>query len=257
MVSVRAFRRRHVRYSLAVACAWSMAAIVACDSGPSPAPSATSTTVTSLTASAAPAEPAVGQADVPARRPVMMFLGTSLTAGYGLPAEEAFAALIQEKLDADGLAIEVVNAGVSGDTSAGGLARIDWLLRTPISVLVIELGANDMLRGLGTEVMRANLRAILDRTRETYPAARFVIAGMRAAPNLGPTYAREFDATYPMLADEYDAALIPFLLDGVAAIRALNQPDGIHPTAEGHRLIAEAIWPTIENVARDVAKAQN
>jgi acyl-CoA thioesterase-1 len=187
----------------------------------------------------------------------MMFLGTSLTAGYGLPAEEAFAALIQESLDADNLAYEVVNAGVSGDTSAGGLARIDWLLRTPISILIVELGANDMLRGLGIAAMRSNLRQILQRARAKYPDVQFVIAGMRAAPNLGPEYAREFDATYPLLASEYDATLIPFLLDGVVAVRSLNQPDGIHPTAEGHRLIAEAIWPTLAEVARASATSEN
>ena len=185
----------------------------------------------------------------------MMFLGTSLTAGYGLAAEEAFAALIQEKLDADGFAFEVVNAGVSGDTSAGGLARIDWLLRRPVSILVIELGANDMLRGLGIEAMRSNLRRILDRARGTYPDIHFVIAGMRAAPNLGLEYARDFDATYPLLAREYDATLIPFVLEGVVAVRSLNQPDGIHPTAEGHRRIAETIWPTLADVARATSAA--
>ena len=184
----------------------------------------------------------------------MLFLGTSLTAGYGLPAEEAFAARIQERLDGAGLDLGVVNAGVSGDTSAGGLARIDWLLRAPVAVLVLELGANDMLRGLGIEAMQTNLRAILDRARAAHPDVRFVIAGMRAAPNLGPDYQRAFDATFPALAEEYGAELIPFLLDGVAAQPELNQPDGIHPTAEGHRIIAEAIWPLLEGVARSALR---
>jgi len=182
--------------------------------------------------------------------PVVLFLGTSLTAGYGLPSEEAFPALLQQRIDQIPLPYRVVNAGVSGDTSAGGLRRLDWLLRMPVAVLVLELGANDMLRGLGVEAMEQNLRTILARTREANPDVRFVISGMQAAPNLGATYASEFNATYPRLADEYDAALIPFLLDGVAAIRQLNQPDGIHPTAEGHRIVADTVWSVLEPVLR-------
>jgi len=179
-------------------------------------------------------------------RPVVIFLGDSLSAGAGLPAEEAFPSLIGEKIAAAGLAYRVVNAGVSGDTSAGGLARIDWLLQLPVAVLVLELGANDMLRGLGTSELYANLQAILDRTRAAHPEVRFVVAGMRAAPNLGPEFVRSFDGVYPRLAREYGAVLLPFLLEDVVGDAALNQADGIHPTAEGHRIIAEHLWQVLE-----------
>jgi acyl-CoA thioesterase-1 len=186
-------------------------------------------------------------------RPVVVFLGTSLTAGYGLPEDEAFPALIQAKIDAAGLGYRVVNAGVSGDTSAGGLRRLSWLLRLPISVLVLELGANDMLRGQSVAALEQNLSQILDRTLEAHPQARFLIAGMRAAPNLGPDYAAAFDATYPTLARRYDAGLVPFLLEDVAAVRRFNQPDGIHPTAEGHALIADRVWGQLEPILRQQA----
>ncbi len=186
-------------------------------------------------------------------RPVVVFLGTSLTAGYGLPETQAFPALIQQRIDHAGLHFDVINAGVSGDTSAGGLRRLDWLLRRPISVLVLELGANDMLRGQGIEALRSNLEAILEKTRNRYPQARFVIAGMRAAPNLGHDYTEAFDAVYPELARRYGAALVPFLLEDVAARRNLNQADGIHPTAEGHRLIAERVWRVLEPVLASAA----
>jgi acyl-CoA thioesterase-1 len=178
-------------------------------------------------------------------RPVVLFLGDSLTAGYGLVAEEAFPALIQQRIDSAGLNFRVVNAGVSGDTSAGGLRRVDWLLQQPISILVLELGANDMLRGQSVEAMRANLRGILDKVRAARPDVRFVIAGMRAAPNLGPAYGREFEASYALIASEYDAALIPFVLDGVAGDAALTQPDGIHPTALGTERVAIVVWDAV------------
>ncbi len=195
----------------------------------------------------APAEPAARRED---RRPTIVFLGTSLTAGYGLPEAEAFPARIQRRIEARDLDYRVVNAGVSGDTSAGGLRRLDWLLRLPIAVLVVELGANDMLRGQSVETLRENLDAILERTRAAHPEARFLIAGMRAAPNLGPRYAKAFDAVYPALAERWDAELVPFLLEDVAAIRRLNQADGIHPTAEGHARIAERIWESLEPLLR-------
>ncbi len=183
-------------------------------------------------------------------RPVVLFLGTSLTAAYGLPADGAFAARVQERIDAEGLGYRVVNAGVSGDTSAGGVARLDWLLRLPIAVLVVELGANDMLRGHDVDAMRRNLQEIFDRARAAHPQVRFVLAGMRAAPNLGAAYARRFDAVFPELARENGAALIPFLLEGVAADPALNQSDGIHPTAEGHVRIAATVWKELGPVLR-------
>lgn len=181
-------------------------------------------------------------------RPVILFVGTSLTAGYGLPSEEAFPALVQKKLDNSGLDFRVVNAGVSGDTSAGGLRRIGWLLQSPVAVLVLELGANDMLRGLDPTAMRNNLREIIERTRAAYPRAKLLIAGMRAAPNLGSDYVERFEATYPELAEQYGAGLIPFLLEDVAARQDLNQIDGIHPTAKGHELIARRVFAALRVV---------
>jgi acyl-CoA thioesterase-1 len=183
-------------------------------------------------------------------RPVVVFLGTSLTAGYGLLEDQAFPALIQQDIDSAGLEYRVINAGVSGDTSAGGLRRLDWLLRLPIAVLVLELGANDMLRGLSIEDLERNLGEILDRTAASHPDARFLIAGMRAAPNLGSDYRGEFDEIYPALAERHDAKLVPFILEDVAAKQNLNQADGIHPTAEGHELIAMRVWEQLEPILR-------
>jgi acyl-CoA thioesterase-1 len=174
--------------------------------------------------------------------PAVLFLGTSLTAGMGLSADEAYPALIEAKIDSAGLGFRVVNAGVSGETSAGGLRRIDWLLRQPVAVLVLELGANDMLRGQDVPAMRANLQEIIDRTKNAHPEARIVIAGMLAAPNLGERYVDEFEAAFVELAEANGAALIPFLLDGVAGIPELNQSDGNHPTAEGQAIVAENVW---------------
>jgi acyl-CoA thioesterase-1 len=185
-------------------------------------------------------------------RPVVLFLGTSLTAGYGLTEDQAFPALIQERLDSAGIDLRVVNAGVSGETSAGGLRRIDWLLRQPIAILVIELGANDGLRGQDIEAMRANLLEIVDRTRERHPDARIVLAGMEAPPNLGERYTSAFRAVFPEVAAERNLSLIPFLLDGVAGVDTLNQGDGIHPTPEGHRLVADNVWAVLEGVATEV-----
>jgi acyl-CoA thioesterase-1 len=178
-------------------------------------------------------------------RPVVLFLGTSLTAGYGLASDQAFPALVQQAIDSAGLPYRGVNAGVSGETSAGGLRRIEWLLREPVDVLVLELGANDGLRGLDVQEMRRNLQAIIDRTRERYPDAQVVIAGMESPPNMGGRYTSAFRRVFPELAAANDAALIPFLLEGVAGRAALNQPDGIHPTAEGHRRIADTVWDVL------------
>jgi acyl-CoA thioesterase-1 len=182
--------------------------------------------------------------------PAVLFLGTSLTAGYGLDESEAYPALIQLKIDSAGLPYRVVNAGVSGETSAGGLRRIDWLLRQPVAVLVLELGANDGLRGQDVAAMRANLQTIIDRTRAMHPEARVVIAGMESPPNMGRSYTGEFRAVFPELARANGATLIPFLLDGVAAVPELNQADGIHPTAEGQRRVAEIVWRYLEPVLR-------
>ncbi len=176
----------------------------------------------------------------------ILFLGDSLTAGYGLPVEESFPNLIARRLEHQGSGVEVLNAGVPGDTSAGGSRRIDWLLRRRIDVLVLELGANDMLRGLPLGLTRDNLQAIIDKTRAKYPEVKVVVAGMLAPPNLGPEYTAEFRNLFPELARANDAALIPFLLEGVAARPELNLADGIHPNAEGHRIVAEQVWAILK-----------
>jgi acyl-CoA thioesterase-1 len=199
----------------------------------------------------AAAAPATSAAPAASPTPAIVFLGTSLTAGYGLEESDAYPALIQRKIDSAGLGYRVVNAGVSGETSAGGLRRIDWLLRQPVAVLVLELGANDGLRGQDVEAMRANLQAIIDRTRAAHPDARLVIAGMESPPNMGPMYTDAFRAVFPELARANDAVLIPFLLDGVAAVPELNQADGIHPTAEGQRMVADLVWRHLEPVLRE------
>ena len=179
-------------------------------------------------------------------RPVILFLGTSLTAGYGLDPAEAFPALVQQKIDAAGLRYRVVNAGVSGETSAGALRRIDWLLRQPVAVLVVETGANDGLRGQDPDATRANIQAIFDAAKRREPKPRLVLAEMEALPNYGEDYARRFRAIYPQLARANGATLLPFLLEGVAGDARLNQGDGIHPTAEGEKRVAENVWKVLK-----------
>ena len=164
-----------------------------------------------------------------------------------------FTERVQAKVDSAGLPFEVVNAGVSGDTSAGGLRRISWLLRAPVTVLVIELGANDGLRGLSVETMRGNLQAVMDSTLRRYPDVRLVLAGMEAPPNLGPGYQAEFRSAFTELARNNSAVLIPFLLDRVAGHPELNQIDGIHPTAEGHRRVSETVWTSLEPLLQEVS----
>ena len=180
----------------------------------------------------------------------MLFFGTSLTAGLGLEPEEAYPALIQRRIDSAGLGYRVVNGGVSGETSAAGLRRIDWLLQEPVGVLVLELGANDALRGQDVAAAKANLQAIIDRTRARYPEVRVVVAGMEAPPNLGGRYTREFRDLFVTLARDNRAALIPFLLEGVGGVPELNQPDGIHPTAGGARVVADNVWRVLAPVLR-------
>jgi len=177
----------------------------------------------------------------------VLFFGDSLTAGYGLEdaSAQSFPAVIQQKITAAGLPWRVVNAGLSGETSAGGLRRIDWILRAPVDVFVLELGANDGLRGLPLDAIRANLQAIIDRVRAKNPSVKIVIAGMKMPVNLGD-YANAFADIFPSLAKANQAALIPFLLESVAARLELNQPDGIHPNAEGARLVADTVWKTLE-----------
>jgi acyl-CoA thioesterase-1 len=189
------------------------------------------------------------RADLPVTdaRAVVLFFGTSLTAGLGLEPEEAYPALIQAKIDSAGLAYRAVNAGVSGETSAAGLRRIDWLLTQPVAVLVLELGANDALRGQDLAAARNNLQEIIDRTRAAHPHVRVVIAGMQAPPNLGSRYTREFRQMFVDLAQRNNAALIPFLLEGVGGAADLNQADGIHPNAAGTRVVAENVWRVLQS----------
>jgi acyl-CoA thioesterase-1 len=185
-----------------------------------------------------------------ARRGTILFVGTSLTAGLGLDPDSAFPALIARKLDSAGYHYDVVNAGVSGETSAGALRRIDWLLRQPFDVLVLETGANDGLRGQSVDAMRRNIEALLDRVRQARPGATLVLVQMEALPNFGSRYTAAFHNVFPEVAQKYHVTLAPFLLAGVAGKPELNQPDGIHPNLAGERIVADNLWRSLEPVLR-------
>ena len=222
----------------------------ACATEPADAPSA----MPSSAASPAPSSPSsAAKRDTSAV--VVLFLGDSLTDGYGLTRPEAYPALIVQKAAAAGTPIEAVNAGVSGDTSAGGLRRVDWLLkRTTPDVLVLALGANDGLRGLATDQLKTNLLAIVTRVREANPDVEVVLAGMQTLTNYGGDYGRRYAAVFPEVAEEADvSAYLPFLLDGVAAVPSLNQPDGVHPTAAGQRILADNVWSVLAPVVQAAA----
>jgi acyl-CoA thioesterase-1 len=176
----------------------------------------------------------------------VLFFGDSLTAGYGLSTEEAFPALVGKTLTARGNPIKVINAGLSGETSAGGLTRIDWVLRQPVDIFILELGPNDGLRGLPLEQTEKNLQAILDKVKAKNPSAKIVIAGMLVPPNMGADYSTRFSKIFPALAKKNKASLIPFLLQDVAGDEKLNQADGIHPNVEGHRIVAENVVKVLE-----------
>lgn len=184
----------------------------------------------------------------PANPKVILFFGDSLTAGYGLSPEEAFPALVETQLKKSGKNVKVVNAGLSGETSAGGLSRIDWILKQPVDIFVLELGANDGLRGLPVEQTRKNLQGIIAKVKAKYPSAKIVMAGMMVPPNMGKQYTEEFKKIYPELASANQATLISFLLDGVAGIEKLNQADGIHPNTEGHKIIATNLSRVFEKL---------
>ena len=171
----------------------------------------------------------------------IIFFGDSLTAGYGLSTEQAFPAIVEQKLNSNGFDYEVVNAGLSGETTAGGLSRVDWILQKKVDIFILELGANDALRGLPLDQTKANLQAIIDRVKSKYPDANIVIAGMLAPPNLGSDYTSEFKSIFTDIAKENKASLIPFLLNGVAGDKSLNLPDGIHPNVEGHKIVANNV----------------
>jgi|SRR6185312_3487203 len=189
----------------------------------------------------------------------ILFFGDSLTAGYGLDDadRDAYPALIQRKIAAAGLPWKVANAGLSGDTTAGGLRRLDWALRRLPDVFLLELGANDGLRGLPTQVTIANLEAIIARVRAKDPAALIVLIGMRMPPSLGQDFTGAFAAIYPKVASQARVPLVPFLLAGVGGVPGLNQPDGIHPTAAGHAILAENVWKVLGPLLEARARAEN
>lgn len=178
----------------------------------------------------------------------ILFFGNSLTAGYGLRAEETFPSLIQEKITSLRLPYKAVNAGVNGDTTAAGNSRINWFLNEPIDVFVLELGVNDGLRGIPVEVIRGNLQDIIDKVKARYPNVRLVLAGMQLPPYFSHKYINDFRNLFPELATKNNMALIPFLLEGVGGVRALNLPDGAHPTAAGQRIVAENVWEVLKDV---------
>jgi acyl-CoA thioesterase I len=233
-------------------CVLSLAALVACDSPePAAAPAAS--------AAASPAQPVAparddrnasawdsvraGANQSSESRPRVVVLGDSLTAGLGLRPDQAYPTLLQKRLDREGLKYEVVNAGVSGDTSAGGLARLDWALEGDVRVLIVALGGNDGLRGLPAEELKGNLAQIIERAQKRH--IHVILAGMEAPPNFGQSYIVSFHQIYPDLAKQYKVPLVPFLLQGVAGNDTLNQRDGIHPTADGARIVANNIWPVL------------
>jgi acyl-CoA thioesterase I len=178
----------------------------------------------------------------------ILFFGDSLTAGYGLSVEEAFPAVIEKELNKGATKVKAINAGLSGETTAGGLARIDWVLRQPIDIFVLELGANDGLRGLPLDQTRKNLQGIIDKVKAKYPKVKIVMTGMMVPPNMGTKYSNEFKVIYPELAKKNNATLMPFLLEGVAGDEKLNQADGIHPTAKGHEIVARKLGDILSKI---------
>jgi acyl-CoA thioesterase-1 len=178
----------------------------------------------------------------------IVFYGNSLTAGYGVDPSEAFPALVQNIIDSLNMGYKVVNAGLSGETTAGGRSRIDWILRQPVNVFVLELGGNDGLRGIPITETAKNLQAIIDKVKAKYPDAKIILAGMQVPPNMGRKYATEFRDVFQQLAQKNNTTLIPFLLEGVGGIQDLNQSDGIHPNPDGHKIVAENVWKVIQPV---------
>lgn len=178
----------------------------------------------------------------------ILFFGNSLTAGYGLDPTESFPSLIQQKIDSAGLRYKTINAGVSGETSAGGKSRIEWILKSPVDVFILELGANDGLRGVPVAETKKNLQDIIDQVKARYPQAQLVMAGMQIPPNMGARYANDFRDMYMDLATKNNMTLIPFLLEGVGGVREFNLPDGIHPNVEGAKLVSENVWTVLKGV---------
>lgn len=182
------------------------------------------------------------------KQKTILFFGNSLTAGYGIDQDEAFAGLTQSRIDSLGKDYRVINGGLSGETTAGGLSRLDWFLEEEPYIFILELGGNDGLRGIQLSETKSNLLAIIDKVRSKYPDTKIILAGMQIPPNMGQEYTDEFKAIYPAVAAEKNVTLIPFLLEGVAGNPELNLPDGIHPTEEGHKIVMETVWPYIEKL---------
>ncbi|WP_339758785.1 arylesterase [Algoriphagus aquimarinus] len=178
---------------------------------------------------------------------IILFFGNSLTAAYGIDQEDGFAGLTQKRIDSLGMDYKVINGGLSGETTAGGLSRLDWFLEDKPDVFVLELGGNDGLRGINLTETKSNLLKIIDKVRSKFPDTKIILAGMQIPPNMGQEYASEFTAMYPAVAEEKNVTLIPFLLENVGGIPELNLPDGIHPTEAGHKIVFETIWPYVEN----------
>lgn len=184
----------------------------------------------------------------------VLIFGDSITAGYGIDQEKAYPALIQGKVDSLGWNFDIINAGSSGETSAGGARRIDWMMRQHIDVLILELGGNDGLRGVDLNDTRKNLQTIIDKVEKRYPAAEIILAGMQVPPNLGPEYTEEFREMYHELARTNDVELIPFLLEGVGGNDEFNLSDGIHPNEKGHKILAETVWDTLKPILQKLRK---
>jgi len=189
-------------------------------------------------------------------RKTILFVGTSLTAGYGIDPQQAYPALIQRRIDSVGLNYEVVNAGVSGETSSGAVHRMPWLLKQPFDIFVLETGANDGLRGLPIDSLRANIQHIIDDVRRTHPQAKILLIGMEALPNMGRSYVAGFRSVYADLAKKNHVTFLPFLLQGVAGVDTLNQQDMVHPNPRGAAIIAETVWRTLRGMLDEGAKAR-
>lgn len=186
----------------------------------------------------------------------VLFFGTSLTAGYGLDPAIAFPRLVAEQAEKDGLPVEAINAGLSGETSAGAVRRIDWTLKTPVDVVVLETGGNDALRALNADSLEKNLRALVGRVQQAQPEAKILLAVMEAPPNLGASYTRQFRDAYVRVAREKGVMLLPFLLEGVAGHAELNQADGVHPNEKGERLVAANVWKALRPVVEEIERAR-
>ncbi len=178
----------------------------------------------------------------------ILFFGNSLTAGLGVEPDEAFPALIGDKIDSLNLPYKIINAGLSGETTAAGKARINWILKQKVDVFILELGANDGLRGIPVAETAKNLQDIVDQVKAKYPEAKLVMTGMQVPPNMGAKYASDFRVIFKQIAEKNNMALVPFLLDNVGGVSDLNQSDGIHPTSEGHRILAENVWAVLKDI---------